>query len=503
MDIPLHIRKDGSLTFQDQLYRQIRDGILSGRIPRGFKLPSSRDLAHDLSISRNTVTLAFAWLINEGYLESRTGAGTFVSRILPEEALGITHETTGGALAGGAGRDNVRPPILFRSPAPAMIDRSKPRPSIDFWYGRLDHRHFPLKIWRRLVMENLSRAGPNLSDYANPAGNPELRAAIAEHLGATRGMRVTAERIIITAGAQEGVNLLARLLVGPGTRVAVEDPGYQAAATVLQSHGAELCPIQVDEGGLDVEELGALSGVSLLHVTPSHQFPSGATMPLERRVALLGWARLAGAYIIEDDYDSDFRYDGPPLASLAGLDGNDRVIYLGTFSKSVGAGLRLGYLVLPPELVGPATAAKSLGSYGQAWLDQAILCDFIRTGAYGRHLRRLRQAYRRSRDALAGAMRLHFGNDVGIHGQDAGMHIMWTLPDGSADALAVAAAAAKRGVGIYPFPAVGAVEYGPRGMACRNLVLGYSSLSPAEIRAGIAQLAAVVAELGHSTKLAP
>lgn len=491
MDIPLHLRRDDELTFQEQLYRQIRDGVLSGRIPRGFKLPSSRDLARDLAISRNTVTLAFAWLSNEGYLESRTGAGTFVSETLPEEALKAT--PCKQSPAGQGQGDGAKPPILFRSSAPAMVDRSKARQPIDFWYGRLDHRHFPLKIWRRLMIENLSRAGPNLSDYAHPAGNAELRTAIAEHLGATRGMRVEAERIVVTAGAQEGLNLLARLLVGPGMKVAIEDPGYNAAALVFQSYGATLCPVPVDGDGLDVDLLRAQGDLPLVYVTPSHQFPTGATMPLERRLALLAWARSAGAYIIEDDYDSDFRYDAPPLVALAGLDRDRRVIYLGTFSKSVGAGLRLGYLVLPQELVGPATAAKTLGSYGQPWLDQAILADFITTGGYARHLRRLRQAYRRSRDALVGALRHHFGADVGIHGQDAGMHLMWTLPEALGGAPQLAAAAAKLGVGIYPFSAVGAMEFGGRGLTARNLVLGYSSLAPSEIETGIARVAATVA----------
>lgn len=490
--IPLHLRRDGTLTFQEQIYRQIRDAILGGRMPRGLKLPSSRDMARDLEVSRNTVTLAFSWLLNEGYLESRVGAGTFVSCTLPEEALNSSPPARDRGNGDDEGGDGIRPAVRFLSPAPAIVDRGKKRLPIDFWYGRLDHRHFPLQAWRRLLLENLSRAAPNLSDYVHPAGYPELRAAIAEHLCATRGMRVEPERVLVTAGAQDGLNLLGRLLVGPGVKVAVEDPGYQAAALVFRNHGAELCPIPVDHEGLEVEQLDQRRDVPLLHVTPSHQFPTGSTLPLERRVSLLRWARRAGAYIIEDDYDSDFRYDGPPLAAVAGLDGDNRVIYLGTFSKSVGAGLRLGYLVLPPELVAPATAAKSLGSYGHPWLDQAVLGDFLRTGGFIRHLRRLRQAYRQGRDALVKAMRIHFGSSAGLNGQDAGMHVMWTLPEQLGDAVGVAAAAAKRGVGVYPFAAVGAMEFGGRGLAARNLVLGYSSLTPPEIEAGIARIAAAL-----------
>jgi GntR family transcriptional regulator/MocR family aminotransferase len=492
LSLPIALTRDLNTTLQEQIYRQVRDGILAGSLGPGLKLPSSRDMASDLAVSRNTVALAFDWLASEGYVESRVGAGTFVAGYLPEAALDARART---AQAPPGPASSRRTPIRFTGRMPALVGRDRPRLGYDFWYGRLDRREFPVAIWRRLILENLSRAGSNLSDYGHPAGDSELRAAIARHLGATRGMHADPERIVITAGAQDGLSLLCRILVGNGSRVIVEDPCYGSAALLFESHGATLQPVPLDSEGLITAALPAGEELALAYVTPSHQFPTGVTLPLDRRLALLAWAAATGAYVVEDDYDSDFRYDSPPLTALSGLDREHRVIYLGSFSKSIGAGLRLGYLVLPPELVAPAIAAKSLASYGQPWLDQAVVADFLNTGAHRLHLRRMLKTYRVRRDLLVNALTDMFGRDIRLTGADAGMHMMWHLPDHLPDAVTVAAAAARFDVGVYPLPVIGARSFGRTADAEGGLILGYSSLSSKEITTGIGLLKKAIATL--------
>jgi GntR family transcriptional regulator/MocR family aminotransferase len=492
LSLPIALARDVNATLQEQIYRQVRDGILAGSLGPGLKLPSSRDMANELAVSRNTVALAFDWLASEGYVESRVGAGTFVAGYLPEAALDARTRIQPSSLQSASGH---RAPVTFTGRMPASVGRDRPRLAYDFWYGRLDRREFPITIWRRLILENLSRAGANLSDYGHPAGDPELRAAIASHLGATRGMQADPEQIVITAGAQDGLSLLCRILVGNGARVVVEDPCYDSAALLFQSHGASLLAVPVDSDGLITALLPARQEIALAYVTPSHQFPTGVTLPLDRRLALLAWAAVTGAYVVEDDYDSDFRYDSPPLTALSGLDRDHRVIYLGSFSKSIGAGLRLGYLVLPPELVGPAIAAKSLASYGQPWLDQAVVADFLNTGAHRQHLRRMLKTYRVRRDLLVNALTNMFGPDIRLTGADAGMHMMWHLPDHLPDAETVAAAAARFDVGVYPLQVIGARSFGGTKDAERRLILGYSSLSPKEITTGVGLLRKAVATL--------
>jgi GntR family transcriptional regulator/MocR family aminotransferase len=428
---------------------------------------------------------AFESLIDEGYLQTRPGVGTFVTNHSPESCIavgahkdGATEPITGAAVK--------RPRIIFRGERLRFTEKGPRRPSIDFWYGSPNQRHFPLKAWRQLLIDNLSRTSTNLSQYHSPAGNLELRQAIAEHLGATRGVRAVPEQIIVTAGAQEGINLVCRLLIEPGVRAAVENPCYGGAARTFQSYGAKLVAIEVDNEGLDVAALEN-EEAALAYVTPSHQFPTGVTLSVDRRRRLLNWATKVGAYVIEDDYDSDFRYDGPPLAALAGIDRNECVLYLGTFSKSIGAGLRLGFLVAPEHLVESFITIKSLMNYGHPWLDQIVMAEFIQGGGYRRHLRKIRERYRIARDTLLSSLKRHFGEQY-ISGKYSGMHLMWTLPPGLAPAQEFAAVALSQDVGIYPLDAVGAVDLSGIWQA-NNIVLGYSSLSPEKIETGIKRIA--------------
>jgi GntR family transcriptional regulator / MocR family aminotransferase len=482
----LNIARDQSeASLQSQLFGQIRERIVSGTFRPGMPLPSSRRLADDLGISRNTVMLVYEALVNEGYIETRRGVGTFVTTNLPESCIAVESQKQTGNVE--SARVVVRRPrIAFQGERLRFVEKGPNRPEIDFWYGGTNRAHFPLNVWRQLLIDNLSRTSTNLADYGNPAGHLELRQAIAEHIGASRGIRASANQVIVTAGAQEATNLVCRLLIASGTRVVVENPSYGGATRAFKSYGASIVPVDVDHEGIDMATVEREEAV-LAYVTPSHQFPTGVTLSLERRRRLLAWATSVGAYVVEDDYDGDFRYDGPPLIALAGLDRESCVIYLGTFSKSIGAGLRLGFMVVPEHLVDTMIAIKSLMNYGHPWLDQIIMAEFIRSGGYQRHLRGIRRAYQDARNTLLDALKHYFGEQY-ISGKYSGMHLMWTLPPDLTPADAFAARALEKGVGIYPLDAVGAVDLGGKRQH-NSLVLGYSSLSSEQIERGVQRLA--------------
>jgi GntR family transcriptional regulator/MocR family aminotransferase len=449
-----------------------------------MKLTPSRILANDLGVSRNTVVLAYEWLVNEGYIECRLGSGTFVTTRLPDMYLSAT--TASNSATPFASRETVaRPRVVFQGSRHYVVEREQNRPAFDFWYGSPNWRHFPLRAWRQLLIDNVSRVAAGLSQYSSPTGSLDLRKAIASHVGATRGIRANADQVVITAGAQEGMNLICRLLVEKGVKIAVESPCYAGATRIFESYGGCLLPIDVDDNGMQVDRLER-QRASLAYVTPSHQFPTGVTLSLERRLRLLDWASRVGAYVVEDDYDSDFRYDGPPLTALSGLDRNGCVIYLGTFSKSIGAGLRMGYLVVPEHLVEHVIKIKSLMSYGHPWLDQIVLAEFINTGGYGRHLRNIQRLYQQARDALVGGLRERFEPST-ISGDNAGMHLMWTFPKQFGDARSFAAEAERLQVGIYPLDALGAIDFtGDR--QSDSVILGYSALTIDQITRGIERL---------------
>jgi GntR family transcriptional regulator / MocR family aminotransferase len=484
MQLPLSVRPEAGESLQAQIYRQLRQLILDGRLRPGQRIPGTRTLAEALRVSRNTVLLACDRLISEGYLETRPGASTVVSPRLPDAPP-----------EGFAPRAEVRGPStnpVSRAKVALDVQRERlsashhPPPAIDFIVGRVDPHSFPLRAWRRHLLRALDdpRAGPSL--YPDPAGYRPLREAIAAHLGATRGISTNADRIVITEGIQEAFNLAARLLVRERTPVAIENPCYRGLVSVLRSCGARLLPVPVDESGIEVERLPS-GPVGLVCVTPSHQFPTGYTMTLERRLRLLDWAAARGAFIVEDDYDSDFRYDGPPLAALAGLDTREQVIYLGTFSKSLGAGLRIGYLALPRSLATHIVSVKSLLDAGRAPLEQAALSGFLTDGGFERHLRRIRIGYRRRRDCLLQALRDTF-DTVEVSGQAGGMHIMWHLPQDFPPATTVEAAALRRGVGVYALGSGVTHSLAPDHYRRHSLVLGYAALSDDAIREGIARL---------------
>ncbi len=453
-------------------------------------MPASRELAIDLGVSRNTVTGAFARLVAEGLLEAREPIGTFVAR---------------QALATGPPMQTIRPVdgrlrhgpmqrrhhLKFRGQSHAVLAPYEDLLEYDFWVGRPDARLFPVRTWQSLLVDMLRGSPRHLCDYGDPQGLLELRRAIANHVGATRGIATDPARILMTNGIQEGLNILAWLLIAPGVTVAVENPCYQGASNVFISHGAMLHAVPVDREGLQTARLPR--SVPLAYVTPSHQYPMGATMSLARREALLSWAAANGGYIAEDDYDSDFFYDGAPLPALKSLDRNDQVVYFGTFSKSLGAGLRIGYMILPAELCEPARHAKALLNNCQPWLEQAALAAFIADGAYAEHLRRLRQLYAARRNHLCAALD-HCLLDWQVEGLGGGMHLVVQLPVGGPDARTVEANARAHGVGVYGIESGNAVllDTQPDDSLHRRLLFGYAALTETEISDGVLRLRAAM-----------
>jgi GntR family transcriptional regulator/MocR family aminotransferase len=481
MQLPVLLDRSrrGSLT--TQVIEQLRDAIRQGRILPGARLPSSRRLSEQLEVSRNTVIRAFDELIIEGYVESRPASGIFVSDPLPESF----------AKPGGTPASSGPPPTNMPTPAAPsrvqnLVNQNRARLSFDFFPGRPSPALFPLKTWRRLLQSNLSHGGSiGLSQYSDPAGLPALRSAIAHHLAASRGIIADPSCIIVVTGIQEGISIAARMFLRRGILSAVEDPCYQGAAFAFEATGADVDSVAVDAEGLIANELPSRP-TALLYVTPSHQYPTGAMLSLSRRQGVIVWARRQGCYILEDDYDSDFRYEGSPLQAIAAA-APDCTIYLGTFSKSLGAGLRLGYMVVPPQLAQAVAAAKALLNNGNPWLDQSALAEFIRSNSYAAHLMRIRAHYRESRDGLIGALRRNFG-DVSVSGEAAGLHVLWHLPAGVPDAPVVETLARRARVGVYSLPAGGAYAVRPSALAQRALILGYAALLPKQIEQGIARL---------------
>jgi GntR family transcriptional regulator/MocR family aminotransferase len=483
MQIPVLLDRSRREPLTNQLVEQLRDAIRHARIRPGTRLPSSRRLSEQLSVSRNTVIRAYDTLIIEGYVESRPGSGIFVAYGLP----GATTETAAGT------PEPAHAGILSHMPLPPLplrlqnvVDPQRNRLSVDFFPGRPSPALFPIKTWRRLLQASLSHGGSiGLSQYGDPAGLPALRSAIADHLATTRGIAADPGRVVIINGTQEGISIAARLFLNHGTPSAIEDPCYQGAAFAFEATGSEIASVAVDFEGLIVDELPQRP-TALLYLTPSHQYPTGHALSLKRRHAVVAWARRYGCYILEDDRDGDLRYEGSPLQAIAAL-APDCTIYLGTFSRTLGAGLRLGYMVVPEQLAGVVGAAKGLLNNGSPWLEQAALAEMMRAGSYAAHLSRSRARYKESRDCLLAALRRNFG-DVSVTGESAGLQLVWYLPPGVPNAAGVEGLARRARVGVYSFTSGGAYVARASTLTQRGLILGYAALSRKQIEHGIARL---------------
>lgn len=488
----VNVDRDSKKSLQEQIVCEILGHIEKGVLTPGAKIPSSRMLAQQLNLSRNTVMNAYQRLLSEGFIETAASSETRISKILPNDLVSISSKQSeiDKTLLQNADKNSTNPdaikyaPIVFSGPVQEIVNRNGRRILYDFWVGRAHQKLFPSKIWQELLRDCVSYSSRQLAQYGNPAGLESLREAIAEHVRYTRAIPTTPDQVVITVGIQEALNIIARLFVTQGRKVLIENPCYQGAAFVLKSYGAKLIPVPVDSQGLNVSALPK-SDHNLIYTTPSHQYPLGYTMSISRRKKLIEWAEKTGAYIIEDDYDSDFRYDSTPLHALAGLSKHGHVIYMGTFSKSVGAGLRLGYMVLPKQLIKPAIQIKTLLNNHNGWLDQAVMAKFIQEGYFERHLRVIRKDYKVRRDVLIEEMRENFG-EVDIHGVGGGMHITWTLPeDFPVDAETLKRETVKAGVGLYTMNSGGAIELEKTKHGSRSIILGYSSLDYRQIIEGM------------------
>ncbi len=440
-----------------QLEDALRDAVRSGRLPAHTRLPASRALAADLGVSRRLVVDAYAQLIAEGYLLTRRGAGTFVA------------EAAGAAQA-------------------AAVESRRRAPAFDFFPGYPDLASFPRRAWLRALRETLRDAPDRAFGYPDARGAPELRRALAGHLRRVRGVAAGPESIVICAGAAQGFALLARAL--GGGRIAVEDPGLPAHRAILAAQGSSLVALAVDGQGARVQELAAASGprrIDAVLVTPAHQSPSGVALAPPRRSALLAWAGETGGVVIEDDYDAEYRFDRAPLGAMQGL-APDRVIYMGTVSKTLAPALRLGWLVLPPRLVDAVVAEKTLADQGCPTIDQLALARLIESGAYDRHLRQARRRYRLRRDALVEAVARHLPG-AAVTGLAAGLHAVVRLAH-EVDGMELARAARRRSVGVYPL-GYSYMEIRPVHDA---VVLGYANLSEPAIEEGIRRLSEALAE---------
>jgi GntR family transcriptional regulator / MocR family aminotransferase len=413
-----------SVSMQRQLYDQWREAILAGRFRAGERVPSTRDLAASLSISRGTVSEAWDQLMAEGYLETAQGSGTFVCRELPDNLV-LSQRTNS---AKGSGEARVR---LSRYGARLTDDWrrvSSERAVIRFSPGMPDREHFPLALWRRLMGQQTRRLAPAAFGYIErSAGDEGLRAEIASYVSRLRAVRCVPEQIIIVSGSQQGLDLSARLLIEAGDQVAFENPGYQGARHVFAAYGARLRALPIDASGAVIRGLDR--NTRLVYITPSHQYPTGVSMSLARRFELIDWAKRSGAVIVEDDYCSEYRYSGPPLPSLQGMPSGAAVIYIGTFSKVMFPGLRIGYIISPPSLVPFFKRAKWLADTQTPMLEQAALAKFVAEGHLERHIRRMRRLYGLRREALLNSLWKHFNDGAQPLGDAAGMHVMVRFDD--------------------------------------------------------------------------
>jgi GntR family transcriptional regulator / MocR family aminotransferase len=477
MDV--HVTLAGPGDRATRIYRQLREAILDGRLTSGERLPPTRELAYRLAVSRNTVAAAYDRLTAEGFLVGRVGAGTFVCS--DSVCSGPARRAPIGA---------ARPRPVWRA-IPLRPVAEGPPPAYDFRPGIPDAHLFPLESWRRLVNRELRAPAPYAANYGEPAGQPALRAAVARHLGISRSVRAAAGDVVITQGAQQAIDLIARVLVQPGDCVAVEEPGYPPARNLFRSHSARVVGVPVDGEGLDVVALP--DKARLVYVTPSHQYPLGVPMSLARRTALLAWAQRHGAVVVEDDYDSEFRFADRPLEPLQSLDRSGRVVYVGSFAKTMLPMLRLGFLVAPAALLPALRTAKQLADWHGDYTTQAAMAGFIGDGLLARHIRRANREYAARHDLLAAVLRRDFADWLTVVPSAAGLHICARRCETAhLDVDAVVRRAAEGGVAVDSLAGLYADQPTQAG-----LVIGYGGIATDRIEEGLGLLAAAFREVVH------
>jgi len=475
-----------------QIYSHVRQCILDGRLAPGARLPSTRQLAADLRVSRSTAVQAYEQLRAEGYIEGLGGAETRVSGALPDSFVRATPREADqsavslrSALVPSA-RARATVLALRRSTPPLGLGPRAFRagvPAVDV---------FPVDTWGRIMARRWSRTPARDLSYGDAFGYRPLREAIADYLRAARGVRCTADQVMVTAGSQQALDLVSRVLLDPGDKVWLEDPGYHGARGAFTAAGANIIPVPVDQDGLDVMAGRTLApDARLAFVTPSRQLPLGSTMSLPRRLSLLEWAVASRAAIFEDDYDSEFRYASRPLPALQGLDRHGCVLYAGTFSKVTFPSMRLGYLVVPPALVDVFGAARHFVDFHSAFLEQAVMTDFIVEGHFERHIRRMRAIYHERQVLLVNLARERLGGLLDVRPADAGMTVVGWLGGGLDDVI-TARAAERAGLHVLPLSPLGVRPMPPA------LLLGYAGVRDDEIRDGVNRLAIVLEQAVRS-----
>jgi GntR family transcriptional regulator/MocR family aminotransferase len=469
--VDLHVSLAGRGDLAARIYRQLLDAILDGRLRAGERLPPTRELAARLDVARNTVSVAYERLTAEGFLVARVGAGTFV------------HGAPAAAKPRTAPAGSVRPRPVWDTLVPPDA-AGGPVPYYDFRLGTPDAGLFPLATWRRLVGAELRASTVAAAGYADPAGHPALREAIARYVGVSRSVRAGGADVLVTQGAQQAIDLIGRVLIEPGDHVAVEEPGYPPVRLLLRSHGARVSGVPVDDEGLVVDAIP--DSVRLVYVTPSHQFPLGTPMSLARRTALLDWATRRGAVIVEDDYDSEFRFTDRPLEPLQSLDRAGRVIYVGTFSKTLLPMLRLGFLIAPASLRSALRCAQRLTIWHAELATQAALARFIDSGELPRHVRRATKVYAARRALIVAALRGSLAGWFDPLPSVAGLHVCARLKPGAGlDVADLLRRAQQRGVAVESLAAYG---FGARPQ--HGLALGYGAVPTDRVARGLDLLAA-------------
>jgi GntR family transcriptional regulator/MocR family aminotransferase len=464
------------------LYAALRTAILEGRIRPGARLPSTRDLARHYGLSRGTIVGAFDQLKSEGYVEASVGSGTCLAKTLPEALLevGRPARPRSPATRGRPRRlsEYGRRVSLFENRAGPVRAFRTNQPALDL---------FPTTLWAQVAARRLRRASTSHLLGCDPMGYQPLREAVADYLTTSRGVCCVPQQVAIVSGVQEALDLVARLFLDPGDRVAMEDPGYVGARLVFEACGATVAPVPLDDEGITLGD-ASLHGARMVYVTPAHQFPLGVGMSLQRRLALLEWARASGAMILEDDYDSEYRYSGRPVPALQGLDRHGQVIFAGSFSKVLFPSLRMGYLVVPSDLVDRVAAVQSVTRRHAPLLEQAVLADFIVGGHFGRHIRRMREVYAERLSVLLESARGRLTGLLEVSPVEAGLQTVGWLR-GRSDGEAAANAAARREVEVTPLSRYGQGKVGRSG-----LLLGFAAVDTQEIRRGVRELATALEE---------
>lgn len=465
------------------LHRQIYDGyraaIVDSSLRPGQRIPSTRVLASELGVSRFPVLNAYSQLLAEGYLESRVGAGTVVSSLLPDQLT--SSAPTGVRFA--AIRSGPRPVARRSSYLPSFLVSPWLRGWGAFGVGQVAVDQFPLPVWSNLVAGRCRKMDARSFHYGDQMGSAALRETIASYLRTARSLHCEAKQVMIVSGSQQAIEISARVLLDPGSSVWMEEPGYRVAREVFALAGCRLVPVPVDREGMDVAAgIKRCRKARAAFVTPSHQFPLGVTLSASRRFQLLEWAQDTGSWIIEDDYDSEYRYESLPIACLQGLDANARVIYIGTFSKVLFPSLRLGYVVMPSDLIDRFLTIRRAMDLGPPTFYQDVLADFIDEGHFARHIRRMRVLYRERRSALVDSIRKELGSMVEVLGDEAGMHLAVVLRNGKRD-VEIAERAARQNLRIWPLSRSYLGEVSRPGF-----ILGFGSTAVAEIPPAVRKL---------------